>query len=52
MRTICVVTTTRAEYGALRNLLINMKSDSDYDKQLLKKRLSELRSNDENNSIF
>ncbi len=30
----------------------NMKSDSDYDKQLLKKRLSELRSNDENNSIF
>ena len=35
MRTICVVTTTRAEYGALRNLLINMKSDSDLELQII-----------------
>ncbi|MFM5344964.1 UDP-N-acetylglucosamine 2-epimerase [Aeromonas veronii] len=35
MRTICIVTTTRAEYGALKNLLTTIQADSDLELQII-----------------
>lgn len=35
MRTICVVTTTRAEYGALKNLLTTIQADGDLELQII-----------------